>query len=130
MSKRFDRLKVTFVGEILVLSIRDKLAWNGSDLSLLRDALLNFADNDDRGAIGIELDGITYVPSGFFGMLYDFHDKGFAVHLFHPQEKVRNMLWFRHFFEVKQPKCYRLCLRPPRSFNEEQNEPLPATTVE
>lgn len=130
MSNRFDRLKVDFVEEILVLSIPDKHGWDGSDLSLLRDALIDFVENEERGAIGISLDGVVHVPTGFFGMLYDFHEKGFAVHLFHPQEKVRNMLWFRHFFEVDQPKCYRLCLRPPRSFKENENEFFPATTVE
>jgi hypothetical protein len=51
---------------------------------------------------------VKYIPSGFFGMLYDWHDQGVSVRLYSPQPHVENMLWFRQFFDRVDEQCFQL----------------------
>jgi hypothetical protein len=48
--------------------------------------------------LGIELQGVEFLPSGFFGVLFDWFDLGVRIRLYAPERRVRNMIWFRQFF--------------------------------
>jgi hypothetical protein len=52
------------------------------------------------------------VASGFFGMLFDWHELGVAIRLYTPQPRVANMLWFRQFFNSDTPGAYLLQSEP------------------
>lgn len=92
----------------VVVDIGDMEIWDGADLSLIRDTLNQLIIKQRRRAIGIQMRSVKYVPSGFFGMLYDWHDQGITVRLFAPQPRVTGMLWFQRFFELDGKDCYVL----------------------
>lgn len=82
--------------------------WDGADLALLRETLARLVDVDGHTAIGVDMTFVKYIPSGFFGMLYDYRERGIAVQLSTPQPHVKEMLWFREFFEEVEPGVYEL----------------------
>ncbi|GAB4143862.1 MAG: hypothetical protein Tsb009_15210 [Planctomycetaceae bacterium] len=82
--------------------------WDGADLSLLRDTLTELIEDQGCRSIGVNLQYVKYIPSGFFGMLSDWHDKGVAMYVYQPQENVAKMLWFRRFFNEISAGCYEL----------------------
>ena len=91
-----------------VLDLGSKEIWDGSDLCLLRDTLVDLCHVRSCGggggvvcrAVGIEMKSVKGIPTGFFGMLHDLHvDEQIAVHLFSPQPNICGMLWFRTFCE-------------------------------
>jgi transketolase len=45
--------------------------WDGADLSLIRDTLNRLVVKERRRSIAIQMRTVKYVPSGFFGMLFD-----------------------------------------------------------
>lgn len=100
---KINREKGTFV-----ISIGDMEIWDGADLSLVRDTLVTLIRQKGRRCVGIDMQFVQYVPSGFFGMLFDWHDAGIEVRLVRPRERVRNMLWFRKFFDLVDSGIYRL----------------------
>lgn len=85
--------------------------WDGADLALLRETLARLVDTEKRPAIGVDLTFVKYIPSGFFGMLYDYRDRGISVRLYSPQPHIANMLWFREFFESNGDESYSLILK-------------------
>lgn len=72
--------------------------WDGADLALLREVLTELIERDGCRSIGVNLHSVKYIPSGFFGMLYEWYEDGIRVQLHSPQPNVENMLWFRMFF--------------------------------
>lgn len=73
--------------------------WDGADLALLREGLTQFIERDRCRAIVVDMQHVKYIPSGFFGMLFDWHEKRnvwFALTT--PQPNVQRMLWFQQFF--------------------------------
>ncbi|MHC4875836.1 MAG: STAS domain-containing protein [Planctomycetota bacterium] len=82
--------------------------WDGADLALLRETLSRLVDTEKNTAIGVDMTFVKYIPSGFFGMLYDYRERGVAVRLSTPQPHVMEMLWFREFFEEVQPGVFEL----------------------
>lgn len=91
-----------------VLDLGSKEIWDGSDLCLLRDTLVDLCRASSCGAgggvvcraVGIEMKSVKGIPTGFFGMLHDLHvDLAVTVHLFSPQPNVCAMVWFRTFCE-------------------------------
>ncbi|MEX1096447.1 MAG: hypothetical protein WED34_10380 [Planctomycetales bacterium] len=97
MGKR-ERLAVEERRGVTFLDFGDMEIWDGADLCLLRDTLARLIQQKRR-AIGIDMSHVMYVPSGFFGMLLDFRDKGATLYVDGVTGHVRNMLWFRQFFE-------------------------------
>lgn len=85
--------------------------WDGADLALLRETLARLVDSEKRAAIGVDLTYVKYIPSGFFGMLYDYTDRGVSVRLYSPQPHIADMLWFREFFEANGDDSYTLILK-------------------
>ena len=91
-----------------VIDIGDMEIWDGADLSLIRDTLTRLINKEGRRSIAIRMRTVKYVPSGFFGMLYDWWDQGISVRLVEPQPRVTRMLWFQRFFELDSEDCYVL----------------------
>ena len=105
-----------------VLDLGSKEIWDGSDLCLLRDTLVDLCQEGGSAGggqgvcheVGIEMKSVKGIPTGFFGMLHDLHvDVRIAVHLFSPQPNVCGMLWFRTFCEPEGAGGF-LMLRDPK----------------
>ena len=95
-----------------VLDMGDMEIWDGADLALLRDTLTQVIDVEKCKKVGVNLNYVKYIPSGFFGMLYDWHEKGVAMRVYSPKPHVQNMLWFRQFFELLDGESYQLLSEP------------------
>ena len=108
MTSRKDRMTIHHWNGVTVLDLGQMDIWDGADLSLLRDTLTELIEIDKHRSVGINLRWVKYIPSGFFGMISDWHDKGISIHVYRPQENVARMLWFRKFFEEIEEGCYRL----------------------
>ncbi|MFQ5732241.1 MAG: hypothetical protein ACE5KM_09835 [Planctomycetaceae bacterium] len=93
---------------VTVLDLGEMDIWDGADLSLLRDTLYEIIENQNTRQVGVNLEWVKYIPSGFFGMISDWHDRGVTMHVYRPQKNVARMLWFRKFFEESEDGCYRL----------------------
>jgi hypothetical protein len=94
-----------------VVVMGDMEIWDGADLALLRETLAKLVDTENRPAIGVDLRFVKYIPSGFFGMLYDYTDRGISVRLYSPQAHIANMLWFREFFESVDGEVFNLVVK-------------------
>lgn len=106
--KNTHGLQVTTLRGISVVDIGDMEIWDGADLSLVRDTLSILIARRRRRTVGIQMQHVKYVPSGFFGMLYDWFESGINVYLVSPQSRVENMLWFQRFFIQDRPGLWRL----------------------
>jgi hypothetical protein len=91
-----------------VLSLGQSGIWDAQDLSLLRDTLTQIILGEHCHAVGVDLHAVRFLPSGFFGTLFEWFDRGIAIRLYSPQPRVRNMLWFRQFFVAEREECFRL----------------------
>jgi anti-anti-sigma regulatory factor len=99
MGSRKDRMKIREEDGVTILNLGPVEIWDGADLALLRDTFTQHCVNRRCRSLGIDMSSVKYVPSGFFGMLFDWHEKGVSIRLYSPQPRVANMLWFRQFFE-------------------------------
>ena len=97
---------------VTVLDLGEIEIWDGADMALLRETLTRQIDVEKRRSVGVDMSFVKYIPSGFFGMLYDWHEKGILVWLYSPQPHVRNMLWFRQFFEHVNDGCHKFLSEP------------------
>ncbi|MEO1995829.1 MAG: hypothetical protein ABGZ17_11205 [Planctomycetaceae bacterium] len=97
-SKRKDRITINERDQFRVLELKGVEIWDGADLALLRDTLTELIE---RGCCcaGVVMSSVKYIPSGFFGMLFDWQDRGVSIRLYDPQPNVNRMLWFQQFFE-------------------------------
>ena len=111
-SRKKQRMKIVDHQNVAVMDLGAIEIWDGADLALLRDTLHRLVDVEKHRAIGVNMAYVKYVPSGFFGMLYDCHERGIEIFLYSPQPNVANMLWFRQFFDVDQSGGYRLHSEP------------------
>ncbi|MEW4489139.1 hypothetical protein AB1L42_13745 [Thalassoglobus sp. JC818] len=91
-------LMITEHDDVTVIGIGKMEIWDGADLSLLRDSIVQLVNEDHIGQIGVDMTFVQHVPSGFFGMLFDWHERGIRVTLHSPRTRVCQMLWFRKFF--------------------------------
>ena len=97
---------------VAVMDLGGMDIWDGADLALVRDTLVSLIVGERRRRVGVEMACVKYIPSGFFGMLLDWQDRGVEVLLYDPQPNVRNMLWFRQFAEPLGGGVHRLCSDP------------------
>jgi anti-anti-sigma regulatory factor len=107
-SKKRERMQLIPRGDVMVVELGEMEIWDGADLALLRETLTRLMDVDQHKAVGIDMSHVKYIPSGFFGMLCDWHDRGYRMCLFSPQPNVARMLWFRRFFEHSGDDCFSL----------------------
>ena len=111
MADRFDRITIDDRDGFSVLDLGAVDIWDGADLSLLRESLTLLVAGEGRGRVGVDLGHVKYIPSGFFGMLYDWQERGVDVRLYSPQPNVAGMLWFQQFAEpLGDGETYQLVL--------------------
>jgi hypothetical protein len=82
--------------------------WDGADLALLRETLVHIFQQLHSRTFGVDMSFVKYVPSGFFGMLYDWHEMHVRINLYSPQPQIMKMLWFRKFFHIVSEGVYQL----------------------
>lgn len=108
--RRFKRMVIDVQEDgTYLLHMGEMEIWDGADLALLREGLTQFIERDGVRAIIVDMAFVKYIPSGFFGMLFDWHEKanvGFALTL--PQPNVQRMLWFQQFFRRTPEGCFEL----------------------
>lgn len=107
-SRRTERLSCRVQDETAIVSLQDMEIWDGADLSRLREILTKMIIEDGYRSVGVDLSSVKYIPSGFFGMLYEWYESGVEVSLCSPRRHVAEMLWFRMFFVLESGDVYRL----------------------
>lgn len=85
------------IGTNALLSIGTQQIWDKGDLMQLQAELDRLVARDQFESITIDTRYVEYVPSGFFGLLYDFHLEGVRIWLCEPSPRMRRMIWFRQF---------------------------------
>ncbi len=108
-SRKKQQLSFYKDGNTAFVSLDEMEIWDGADLSLLRDVLSRLVRDDGNHSIGVDLSSVKYIPSGFFGMLFEWYEAGISISLRSPQEHVENMLWFRMFFIPDGADMWKLC---------------------
>jgi hypothetical protein len=93
--------------ETIVVSIGQTGVWDREDLSLLRDTLKQLICRKRLRAVGIDLQSVRFLPSGFFGTLHEWFDRGIAIRLYSPEPLVRNLVWFQRFLVAERDGCFR-----------------------
>jgi hypothetical protein len=126
MAKR-NRLRLHNWNNARVIDLGEMEIWDGTDLALLRETLTKVIDREHQRSVGINLAYVKYIPSGFFGMLYDWLERGVRILVFHPQPHVQRMLWFTQFFEPIADGCF-LLLDDPKQPYQMGKTPAWATT--
>jgi hypothetical protein len=116
MTSRKDRMKLHRRDKVTVMDLGEMDIWDGADLSLLRETLASLIEIEKSRHIGVEMEHVKYIPSGFFGMLFDCYEKGVEISLYSPQPHVANMLWFRQFFKHVADNCFVLQEKPREEF--------------
>ena len=106
--KKRQRLKIEANGLAAVVGLDHIEIWDGADLALLREVLTELIDKESYRQIGVNLESVKYIPSGFFGMLYEWYEDGVCIQLHSPQPNVEQMLWFRMFFSPQPDGCFQL----------------------
>ena len=96
--KNLDGLTLSDQDGTRLMNLGEMEIWDGADLSLLRDGLNHLILKEKQASVAVDMSHVKYVPSGFFGMLFDWFEKGISIRLYAPQERVTQMLWFRQFF--------------------------------
>ena len=98
---------------VTVLDLIGIEIWDGADMALMREALTELIEEVGVRNIGFNMQYVKYIPSGFFGMLFDLHEKrGVNIHLYTPQPNVKQMLWFRQFLLLTETGSYLLNCEP------------------
>jgi hypothetical protein len=106
--KSLDGLKLRDYQGTRVMALGDMEIWDGADLALLRDGLNHVILTECKRTVAVDMSYVKYVPSGFFGMLFDWYEKGITIRLLAPQERVANMLWFKQFCRLEGDGWYIL----------------------
>lgn len=106
--KSLDGLTLTRQRDVTVMALGSMEIWDGADLALLRDGLTHLIMQRGDRSIAVDMSAVKYVPSGFFGLLFDWYDQGVSIRLHSPQQRVQNMLWFRQFFHHEMEGWYLL----------------------
>ena len=114
MSKKFLQLVPT--EGFTVLHLGDMEIWDGADMALLRESLTRLIKAEKHRRIGIDMSHVKYIPSGFFGMLFDWYETGVQIRLYSPQPNVRRMIWFNQFFAAIAGNCFALAPQASASF--------------
>ena len=107
-SRKKQRLSVRIEGDFAIVALDDMEIWDGADLALLREALTAIIERDGFRAVGVDLSAVKYIPSGFFGMLFEWYEQGLQIRLESPQMNVEQMLWFRMFFVKSEDGTFHL----------------------
>ena len=116
VERRFKRMLIEDRDGFQLLLLGEMEIWDGADLALLREGLFHLIDGEGCDSIAIDMRFVKYIPSGFFGMLFDWQEKsGTRFALTPPQPNVQRMLWFRQFFKLGAEGLYEMQLEPTES---------------
>ena len=116
VQRRFKRMLIEVKDGFHLLLMGEMEIWDGADLALLREGLFRLIDGEECDAIAIDMRFVKYIPSGFFGMLFDWQEKcGTRFALTPPQPNVQRMLWFRQFFKLNADGMYEMQREPTES---------------
>lgn len=108
-SRRKKRKTQTYVRDgVAVVKLQPAEAWDGSDLVRLRETISRLVLTERRRSIGVDMNSVKHIPAGFFGELFDWHERGISIWIYQPHAKIRNMLWFRQFAVKVSDGCHRL----------------------
>ncbi|MBL8819436.1 MAG: STAS domain-containing protein [Planctomyces sp.] len=107
-SRKRQRLSIRIENELAIVSLDDMEIWDGADLALLREAMTALIENDGYRSLAVDLTSVKYIPSGFFGMLFEWYEAGLKIRLLSPQANVEQMLWFRMFFALEEGRTFLL----------------------
>ncbi len=83
-------------------------SWDGAELSLLRETIARLVDEEECRSLGLDMSRVKHLPSGYFGMLYDWHERGVCIRVFGALPQVKQMLWFTTFFCSVDDDCHEL----------------------
>lgn len=114
--KNTERIEIYETNGNVVLDMGPIEIWDGADLSLIRDMLVRVIEEQGNDHVAVDMSFVKYVPSGFFGMLFDWFEKGVTIHLLTPQMNVQAMLWFQRFFEEAEEGAFKLHQGPDQPF--------------
>lgn len=113
VQRRFKRMLIEVRDGFHLLMLGEMEIWDGADLALLREGLFRLINGEECDAIAIDMRYVKYIPSGFFGMLFDWQEKcGTRFVLTPPQPNVQRMLWFRQFFKVTADGLFEMQREP------------------
>lgn len=113
VQRRFKRMLIESREGFQLLMLGEMEIWDGADLALLREGLFRLIDGEDVESIAIDMRYVKYIPSGFFGMLFDWQEKcGTRFALTPPQPNVQRMLWFRQFFKLNADGLFEMQREP------------------
>lgn len=133
LQRRFKRMLIEVQDELHLLHIGEMDIWDGADLALLREGLFKLIEQENCRSIAIDMRFVKYIPSGFFGMLFDWTEKrGVQFALTPPQPNVQRMLWFQRFFHLNAAGMYELQTSPVTAaapISAETSEPLVMATL-
>ena len=62
--------------------------WDGADLALLREGLALLIEKDNCRSIAVDMQFVKYIPSGFFGMLFDWYERRSVAFTLTPPQRV------------------------------------------
>lgn len=111
--RRFKRMLIEVREGVHLLQLGEMEIWDGADLALLREGLFHLISNEKCDSIAIDMTYVKYIPSGFFGMLFDWQEKcGTRFALTTPQPNVQRMLWFRQFFKMNSLGLFEMQSEP------------------
>ena len=80
MSKRRrKRLSISCENGITLISLGEMEIWDGADLALIRDTLFEQILDFEQRDLALDMKTVKYIPSGFFGMLGDWKDRGISI---------------------------------------------------
>lgn len=109
VQRRFKRMLIEIRDGVHLLQLGEMEIWDGADLALLRECLFRLIDGEECESIAIDMRYVKYIPSGFFGMLFDWQEKcGTHFALTPPQPNVQRMLWFRQFFKLNSMGLFEM----------------------
>jgi len=116
-ARRRKRLTITQENGVTLISLGNMEIWDGADLALIRDTLIEQVQKYDRQMLAVDMQTVKYIPSGFFGMLSEWRDRGVSISVKGVQENVSNMLWFQQFFVESIPGMHHLQEEPQFEMN-------------
>ena len=115
-SRKKQRLTVRTEEDFAIVALDDMEIWDGADLALLRETLTKLIVTERLHSVGVNMASVKYIPSGYFGLLYDWREQGIRIQLFNPQAHVQRMLWFQQFLQPITDGCFLLLSEPKQPY--------------
>lgn len=117
-----------------VVNVGEMEIWDGSELSLLRDTMTRLVEEENCRSLGVDMSHVKGLPSGYFGMLYDWYEKGVGIRVFGALPHVQQMLWFTTFFYSVGNECHELSsdlgCEAAKQLSERDSQHEPQTTAD